>query len=64
MSTKNSTFTNGKCTCENPDKSNWEIVGYEGRYKDRYVIACSKCGHQWITKAKYVEKLNKACYLK
>lgn len=49
------------CTCENKDKTNWEIIGYAGKKK---IVSCSKCHAQWNTSAKYTNELKKASYIK
>ena len=58
---RNSTANTGKCKC---DKENFQVVGYEGRFKDTYVIQCKKCYAQWLSKAKYCKELPKASWVK
>jgi hypothetical protein len=57
------------CKCEIKDKKNWYVLTYHGNYShfespkgafhySRYSdVCCSKCGHTWRTKAKYVDEL-------
>jgi len=60
----NSTDVSGKCICDDQNKNNWTVVGYEGKYKEYYIISCNICKKQWKTKAKYKSEITKASYLK
>lgn len=55
----------GKCNCEDSDERNWVVVSQRrvasGKQFGKVIsiVRCDKCGRQWKTSAKYVERLRK-----
>lgn len=64
MATFGSSASGKVCSCKEKDKSNWTLIGYTKGKSIGGVVQCDICNAQWNTKAKYINELKKASWLK